>query len=134
MEKKRIKIAERAIAEIQGFEQMYKLLEQKVVLGGLSESTLANYGRCISRIALHFKCLPTELEEEQINGYLFDLKTGESPSLSYFKHTVYGLRYLFRMHDLSDKAIKLPSLKKKNHLPVVLSSQECKRLFSCGSI
>ena len=114
---------------VPGFEQMYAQLEQKVQLGGLSDSTLNNYGRCIAKIALHFKALPTELEEVQINGYLQNLSHGPAPSISYFKHTVYGLRFLFRVFDMDDKAIRLPSLKKSDKLPTVLSKLECKALF-----
>ncbi len=55
---------------------MYAKLEQNVVFGGLSESTLTNYGRCIAKISLHFKQLAITLDEEQINGYLFDLIRG----------------------------------------------------------
>jgi hypothetical protein len=38
-------------AEVEGFSTMYAKLEQKVVLGGISESTLTNYGRCIAKPA-----------------------------------------------------------------------------------
>ena len=113
---------------------MYERLEQKVVLSGLSESTLLNYGRCIAKISLHFKCIPTQLDEEQINGYLQHLLMGKSPSKSYFKHTVYGLRFLFRIYDMEDRIIQLPSLKRENNLPVVRSPEECKRLFAAGRI
>jgi len=113
---------------------MFSKLEQKVTLGGLSESTLINYGRCIAKISLHFNTPAVELEEEQINGYLFDLMKGESPSKSYFKHTVYGLRYLFRIYDRADKAIKLPSLKRETPLPVVLSTNECRQLFNTSKM
>ena len=113
---------------------MFKKLEQKVILGGMSPSTLFNYGRCIAKISLHFKTPAILLDEVQINGYLQGLLVGEKPSKSYFKHSVYGLRFLFRIHDLDDKAIKLPSLKKENKLPVVLSPKECKLLFKSGRI
>jgi hypothetical protein len=69
---------------------MFAKLEQKVVLGGLSEATLSNYGRCIAQISLHFYLVAIELDEEQINGYLFNLAKNGQPSKSYFKHTVYG--------------------------------------------
>ncbi len=111
-------LIERAQLQVTGFDVLWQRLEQAITLGGHSPSTLSNYGRCIAKIALHFKMLPTALEEEQINGYLFDLKKGKNHSLSYFKHTVYGLRFLFRIYELKDKAIKLPSLKKKHTLPV----------------
>ena len=128
------RIIDRAKNEVIGFSQQFAALEQKVILGGLSNSTLLNYGRCIAKIALHFRCLPTLLEEEQINGYLQHLLMGNQPSKSYFKHTVYGLRFLYRIHDLEDRIIKLPSLKRDNRLPVVLSQSECKGLFKSGRI
>ena len=109
---------------VPGFEQMYRQLQQKVELGGLSASTLENYGRCIAKIALHFKALPTELEEIQINGYLQNLSHGPAPSISYFKHTVYGLRFLFRVFDLNDKAIRLPSLKRSDRMSLTYARQE----------
>lgn len=128
------RLIKRAKIEVSGFEPMYALLEQKVILGGLSPSTLTNYGRCIARISLHFRCPATLLSEEQINGYLQELMMGTRPSKSYFKHTVYGLRYLYRIHDLEDRIIKLPSLKNESKLPVVLSQAECKTLFRNGRI
>ena len=135
MEKiKKSRIIDLAKKEVNGFSSMFAQLEQKVILGGLSSSTLLNYGRCIAKISLHFKRVPIELEEEQINGYLQYLLTGQKPSKSYFKHTVYGLRYLFRIFDLNDKVIKLPSLKHSNKLPVVLNHAECKLLFRSGKI
>lgn len=135
MEKiKSSRIIDEAKREVREFATMYQRLEQKVLLGGLSNSTLLNYGRCIAKISLYFKCIPTQLDEAQINGYLQYLLTGLKPSRSYFKHTVYGLRFLFRMHDMEDRIIKLPSLKRDNKLPVVLSIQECKRLFAAGRI
>jgi site-specific recombinase XerD len=59
---------------------------------------------------------------------------GEEPSISYFKHNVFGLLFLFLIHDLKDKAIKLSSLKKENKLPLVLSPQDCKLLFKSDRI
>ena len=128
------KIIDRAKVEVTGFGSMYEKLEQKVILGGMSNSTLLNYGRCIAKISLHFNCVATQLEEEQINGYLQQLLIGNKPSNSYFKHTVYGLRFLFRIHDLEDRIIKLPSLKNDFKLPVILSFSECKLIFRSGRI
>ncbi len=113
MEKrKRGTIVSRVKNQLEDFSIMYAKLEQNVVFGGLFESTLNNYGRCITKISLRVKQLAIKLYEEQINGHLFNLMRGVSPSKSYFKHTVYGLRYSFRLYDLPDRAIKLPSLKR----------------------
>ena len=50
------KIIDRAKNENTDFTLMFDKLEQKVILGCLSNSTLLNYGRCIAKISLHFKC------------------------------------------------------------------------------
>ena len=84
---------------------MFQKLEQKVILSGLSRSTLYNYGRSIAQISLHFRKPPLELSDQSINEYLLELKAGKNPSESYFKHTVYGLRYLFRLFEREDRAI-----------------------------
>ena len=128
------RIIDRAKVEVNGFTPMFEKLEQKVLLGGMSNSTLLNYGRCIAKISLHFHTPAIHLEEEQINGYLQQLLMGKRPSKSYFKHTVYGLRFLFRIHDLQDRIIKLPSIKNDSKLPIVLSPNECKILFKSARI
>lgn len=81
-------------------------------------------------MALHFKCSPIELDEEQILDYLHYLKTqSKTPSASYFKHTVYGLRYAYRVMGVSMKNVILPSLKFPKKLPVVLSMPEVRILL-----
>ena len=127
--KKGSTLTERARTTVPGFDSMYKKLEQKVKLSGLSASTLINYGRSMAKISLHFGKTPLDLEDDTINEYLLEVKAGEQPSESYFKHTVYGLRYLFRLFGREDRAIQLPPLRRKSQLPVVLSRAECKRLF-----
>ncbi|WP_290789785.1 hypothetical protein [Flavihumibacter sp. UBA7668] len=41
---------------------------------GRSESTLNNYARHVAQMALHFNMLPTELDEDQIEVYLYLLQ------------------------------------------------------------
>lgn len=127
---KEVPVIMRAKAQIEGCASMFDLLEQKVILGGLAESTYLCYGRCIAKISLHYGKPAIELDETEINGFLQHLLIAERPSKSYFKHTVYGLRFLFRAHNLQDKIVKLPSLKNEYKLPVVLSTEECIRLFN----
>ncbi len=76
-------------------------------------------------MALHFDCLPTELEEDQVIDYLHLLQQEHNtPSDSYFKHTVYGLRMLCKVEGIKTHDVGLPSIKGPNKLPVVLSKQE----------
>lgn len=64
-------------------------------LNGRSESTLQNYGRSLAKMSLYFKSCPTLIADSAINNYLLLLKDRQQVSYSYFKHTVYGLRYAF---------------------------------------
>ncbi len=109
---------------------MYRKLRRSVDLSGKSQSTLTNYARCLAHITLHFKCSPLLLDEEQVLDYLHVLKSrSKTPSDSFFKHTVYGLRYLYRVHDMKAMRVVLPSIKRPNKLPVVLSRNEVKLLL-----
>jgi len=123
-----------ACAKVTGFLELYKRFEKKMTLLGRSASTLKNYSRYIAQITLHFNCLPTELHEDQIEDYLHDLLRKSTPSESYFKHTVYGLRFIFRMEGLKDKRISLPSIQKEKKLPVVLSREEMKRMLKHATL
>ena len=96
----------------------------------MSESTLKNYARSLAKMALHFNCDPTILSLEQLEDYLLYLKEKETPSQSYFKHTIYGLRFAFRLQGKEALALRLPKLKRQKDLPVVLSQQETKRLIA----
>jgi hypothetical protein len=45
----------------------------------------------------------------------------EKQSISYFKQADFVLRHWFRLFGMEEKAIKMPSIKKEEKLPVVLS-------------
>lgn len=123
-------IVEKAIQTVDGFEKVYKQLQQQVTLKGQSRSTLENYIRRIALISLHFDRLPEQLSDDEINEYLTGLaQMPKSPLRSSFKHAVYGLRYYFRLIGQNKRAIALPSLKKDAKLPVILNRSELKELF-----
>ncbi len=115
---------------IPDFKELSHKLERDLILNGKSQKTYECYIRQIASLSLHFNKSPLEITNEQIQNYLFELKKTSGFSESYFKSTVYGLRYLFRLYSREDKLIKLPSLPHKKTLPVILSKQECKKIFS----
>jgi site-specific recombinase XerD len=90
---------------------------------------ITNYSRSIAAIALHFNRQPHKVSVDEINSYLYRMTIHEKQSISYFKQAVYGLRHWFRLFDMEEKAIQMPSIKKEEKLPVVLSKEECKELF-----
>lgn len=99
--------------------------ERTVSVLGRSQSTFANYSRHVAAISLYFGKIPTELDPEQVHDYLFFLqKKSKTPSQTYFKHCVYGLRFLLKSEGLPYEYLRLPSIKHEKKLPVVLSKEE----------
>lgn len=86
-------------------------------------------------MGLHFKCDLLALDDEAILDYLHYLKSQRStPSQSYFKHTIYGLRYLFRIYGKEESRVILPSIERQKALPVVLNQQEVKSLLKAPNL
>ncbi|HRN79178.1 MAG TPA: tyrosine-type recombinase/integrase [Ferruginibacter sp.] len=125
----------RAIHQIPGFLKILEQLKKQMINNGTSASTFKNYLRYVSVIALHYNKRPDTLTREEIDDYLYMLKQrSTTPSLSYFKFTVYGLSYMFRALRIKRKLAKLPSIKHETRLPVVLSFNEMMQLLSVRMI
>ncbi len=105
-------------------------MKQKMTVSGKAQSTFSNYIRCLAHMANHFTYLPHELDTEQVEDYLYLLKTEHNtPSDSFFKHTVYGLRYVYKMYGLKNKHISLPAIQRPKTLPVVMNDEEVKLML-----
>ena len=61
---------ERAIQTIVGFSHVFDTLRQQTALRGQSQSTLNNYIHHVALVCLHFKRLPEDISDEEINEYL----------------------------------------------------------------
>ncbi|MEZ5047837.1 MAG: hypothetical protein R2831_12695 [Chitinophagaceae bacterium] len=69
------------------------------------------------------------LDEEQVREYLFQLQQrSKTPSQTYFKHTVYGLRFLLKAEGLPYSFLRRH--KKDKKLPVVLSKEGFGKCFA----
>lgn len=89
----------------------------------------------MAALALHFKTLPTELDPEQVKDYLFELQQrSKTPSQTYFKHTVYGLRFLLKTEGLPYSFLHLPTIAKVKKLPVILSREEIWRMLQSAEL
>ncbi len=119
----------RAKREVPGFADHMVKFDEQITLKSYSDSTVFNYSRTIAQLSLYFKKSPLDLEADEINSYLFSLRKDKDLSDTYFKHTVYGLRFLYRIYDLEDRAIRLPKLKGQSKLPAVFSQVELRKLF-----
>lgn len=123
-------LVSQAKSNVPGFKEAFALFVQRVSIDQKSKSLISNYGRSLATIALHFGKVPHLISVEEINSYLYRMTVHEKLSVSYFKQAVFGLRHWFRLFDMEEKAIAMPSIKKEEKLPVVLSKQECKELFA----
>lgn len=115
----------RACREVAGFSELLARFERNISVLGRSRKTFENYSRHLASMVLHFGCLPTELDADQVQDYLYLLqRRSQTPSQSYFKHTVYGLRFLLKTEGLEYDFLHLPSISREKKIPVVLSKQE----------
>jgi integrase/recombinase XerD len=109
--------------------------ERNISVLGRSPRTFDNYSRHVAAIALYFQCLPTELEPDQVQDYLYALQQrSHTPSQTYFKHTVYGLRFLLKTEQLPYQYLKLPAIARSKKLPVVLSREEVWQMLKTASL
>jgi len=120
----------RAKQLVPGFRTAFSRFEERLVIDQCSKSTFVNYGRNLAHLSLHFGRLPHEVSIEEINAYLYRLTVHDKLSISFFKHTVFALRFWFRLFGMDEKALQMPVIKKTETLPTVLSKEECKQLFS----
>jgi integrase len=124
-----VTLVQQAINKVTGFEQLYKELERAINVSGKSNSTLTNYARQLAHLALHYNMLPTGLDQEQVLDYLHLVKTNGSPSATFFKFTVYGMRYACKLRGLPYQQFSLPAIERNDKLPVVLNASEVKALL-----
>lgn len=121
---------ERAIETVPDFGTLSDKLTRSFAINNKAKSTLTNYQRCLAHLALHYKCSPEKLGKESINDYLYYCQNlHKTPSESFFKHTIFGLRAAYKVMGMEEMRIKLPQIKRQKSLPVVLSKTEVKNLI-----
>ena len=69
-------------------------------------------------VSLYFKKSLLDLDPDEVNRFLFSVAKEKTASSTYFKHTVYGLRFFFRLYGLEDRVLRLPSLSNDRKLPI----------------
>lgn len=120
---------EQACEAVPEFKTLSEKFLRKYTIAGKSESCTRNYLMQISKMVLHFECSPLELSIDQMEEYLFMIRQNEKPSMSSFKHLVYGLRALFSMFKSEKLYLALPPVQGSKALPVVFSQPEVKLIL-----
>lgn len=129
-----VTIVQQACNKVTGFTKLYEDLERAINVSGKSKSTLTNYGRHLAHLALHYNQLPTELDSEQVLDYLHFVKANGSPSATFFKFTVYGMRAACKLRGLPYQQFSLPAIERPNKLPSVLNASEVKQLIKACTL
>ena len=74
--------------------------------------------------------MPEHLDPEQIQDYLGKLAGSIASRLrSIFKHTVYGLRFYFKLIGLPQRPVELPSIRAKHKLHGEIYKSFIKKIF-----
>ena len=118
-----------ACNKVVGFQQMGNEFIRKLVINGRSKSTHENYLRQMAKLAMYYNRMPLDIETDELEEYLYHLIQKDTDALSSYKHLVYGLRKLYILFGKDELHLALPSIKRSNKLPVVLSKQEVKNLL-----
>jgi site-specific recombinase XerD len=120
---------EQACQAVPEFKTISEKFLRKYTIAGKSESCTRNYLMQISKMVLYFKVSPLDLSIDQMEEYLFQIRQNEKPSMSSFKHLVYGLRTMFSMFKNEKLYLALPPISRSKALPVVFSQHEIKLIL-----
>jgi site-specific recombinase XerD len=120
---------QQACEAVPEFKTISEKFLRKYTIAGKSESCIRNYLMQISKMVLYFKTSPLELSIDEMEEYLFQIRQNEKPSMSSFKHLVYGLRTLFSMFKNEKLYLALPPISGSKALPVVFSQAEIKLIL-----
>ena len=124
-----VPIVQQACNKVIGFPELYKEMERSISINGKSQSALINYSRQLAHLALHYNCMPLDLDADQVMDYLHLVKSRGTESASFFNFTVHGMRYACKMRGLEYTQFSLPGLKGPRKLPIVLNGSEVKALL-----
>ena len=123
-------ILNRAKREVESFAELIARFERNLSILGRSASTFKSYALHIASAALYHAQLPTDIDADQMQDYLYFLqKKSKTPSQTYFKHTVYGLRLLLKTEGLPYSHLLLPVIARDKKIPVILSKEEVWRML-----
>jgi len=120
---------EQACIAVPEFKSLSEKFLRKYTIAGKSESCTRNYLMQISKMVIHLRCSPLDLSIDQMEEYLYFIREHETPSMSSFKHLVYGLRTMFSMFKQEKLLLNLPSIAQSKALPVVFSQTEIRLIL-----
>ena len=87
---------DKAIEAVPKFEERISLFTKKLRLAQYADSTIYSYRLKISQAVLYLKKLPDNFTQADVDDYLTMLLDRNCYSLSFFKHTVFGMKDYYK--------------------------------------
>ena len=83
---------DKAIEAVPRFAERISLFTKKLRLAQYADSTIYSYRLKISQAVLYLKKLPDDFTQADVDEYLTMLLDRNRYSMSFFKHTIFGLK------------------------------------------
>lgn len=111
-------IINKEIFTVPEYGNSISLFIKKLHLAQYAEGTIINYCYHIPKAVEYFKRTPDDFTEADVDDYLLMLLNHlRHYSLSYFRHTVFGLKYYYKFMDLTEpKGLVLPNVRKEKKM------------------
>jgi site-specific recombinase XerD len=120
----------RATAKYPEFRKRLNQVHQLLIIKDLSETTFRNYTPQLSKVVIEFGCMPEELSDEQLQGFLYRVSLNDRiQGWSTKKMLICALRFYFRAIGMPARALILPKNKTGKRIPKVLSESQIKRVI-----
>jgi len=111
--------------------RLYDQMKMDLELKNYSPRTRSCYLACMKSFVLHFGKSPDTMGEDEIREYLHYLIKGKRASQSAINQTYSALKFFYQTTLQTEwNGLKIPRIKTRKKLPVVLSKQEVRSIFS----
>ena len=121
---------DKAIEAVPNFGKRIKQFTEKLRIAQYADGSIYDYRLKIAQAVLFTNKLPEEFTQTDIDYYLSTLLDKNRCSLSFFKHTVFGLKAYYNVMGYKEpKGLVLPQVRKPKRLPRVLSQEQIARLL-----
>ncbi|MEJ2352628.1 MAG: site-specific integrase [Anaerolineales bacterium] len=112
--------------------QLYDRMKMDLELRGFSPKTISCYLSCMVHFVRHYGCSPAEMGEEEIRHYLHYLIKEKGASQSAINQAYSAIKFFHEVTlGQAWNGIKIPRLKNRKKLPVVLSREQVRSLLCC---
>jgi integrase/recombinase XerD len=110
--------------------QLYDQMKMDLELKNFSPKTITCYLTCMVQFVRHYGRSPVQMGEEEIRTYLYYLMKEKKVSQSFINQAYSAIKFFYQTTlERPWNGMKIPRIKNRKKLPVVLSMQEVRSLL-----